>query len=439
MIRNTMIMVIKDLRLFLRDKVALMLAVLLPIVLVTVFCSIMTGMGGGNGGMPSIEVALLDQDQSPASNAFVAAFGDMQGISLVLAEPASTRDDLVRLVHDGQRPFAVLLPEGFAAGSELELIRDPGRSMSLQILSIGLVRALFETRGEELLWEIQSRSLEAAGIPAEWTTRIEAFTTPFRQAMKSLFTDAAEEGHVSPDAEADGEDFDFQQFALQVLPIQTQDVLPSGRQEQITYMVSHSVSGMTVMMIMFSLVGFARTLLEERKDGTMRRLLCAPINPLTVLMSKFLGAFMVGMCLVFILFAYAALVFDFSFLPHWDTVLVISLATVASSTAFALLIAVVSTSDKQADGLSTILILVMSALGGAWMPLMFMPEAVRTVGQFTLTYWSIEAYQSVFWSGLHWTNPTILKDLGVLLGLAVVLVFVAARVFQRRRLSGFAS
>ena len=53
-------------------------------------------------------------------------------------------------------------------------------------------------------------------------------------------------------------------------------MVPEGRQEDISYMVSHAVSGMTVMMLMFSLMGFARSLLEERKDGTLRRLLCAP-------------------------------------------------------------------------------------------------------------------------------------------------------------------
>ncbi len=447
MIRTALLMVGKDLRLFVRDKVALMLAVLLPLVLVTVFGTIMSGMGGGGGGggMPAVDLALLDLDDSATSRAMVAALADMDGIDLDVRAPTGDADAdraaLRELVHDGDVPFAAVLPPGFGEGAELRLLRDPGRDLSQQLLMIGLVRALFEVRGEDMAWELQNRALAEAGIPEEWMARVEAFTIPFRAAMESLFDDADAAGLLA-DADADGsaadddEDADtgpdFQDIMMAVLPVEAEDVLPEGRQSNITYMVSHAVSGMTVMMLMFSLVGFARSLLEERDDGTLRRLLCAPIDVRAILLSKALGSWVVGLGLTLILFVYASMLFDLDVASRWDTLLVISAVTAASTTGFALLIAAVATSDKQADGLSTILILVMSALGGAWMPLLFMPEVVQTAARFTLPFWSIDAYQSTFWNGLHWTDPAVLRNLGVLLAVAAALFVVASRLFRRR-------
>ncbi len=453
-LRTALYLLAKDLRLFVRDRVALMLAVLLPIVLVTVFGSIMSGMGGDDegGGMPTVEVALLDLDDSEASREFVEALGSMDGISLLVMHPDAPREELVSIVNDGERPFSIVLPPGFGEGDDLQLIRDPGRAMSQQLLTIALVRALFETRGEDVLWDLQRRGLEAAGIPPEWAERVESFTKPFRYAMERMFQEAGDQGLLKGSGDSDsaastgGEAVDqdgaqnvstapdFSKIVNAMLPVQFQDVVPSGRQENMTYMIAHAVSGMTVMMLMFSLVGFARTLLEERDDGTLRRLLCAPIAPSTILLGKFLGALVVGIGLTCVLFLHSWVMFDLDVLQYWDSVLVVSIMTAACTSGFALLIASVATSDKQADGLSTILILTMSALGGAWVPLMLMPSAIQTAARFTLPFWSIDAYQRIFWNGLHWTEPGILTNLGVLLGLTVALCAVAHALFRRRYL-----
>jgi len=321
MLRAAWIMLCKDLRLFLGDRVALLLAVLLPIVLVTVFGTVMSNMagGGGGGGMPAVDLMLLDEDGSDASRAFVESLRESDGVDLtiLLLEKdgiTRTREDLAAYVHDGETPFAVRLPSGFGEGADLELLRDPGRDLSQQLLSISLVRALFEARGEDLIWDIQRRSMTAAGIPDEWMQRVDAFTTPFRLAMESLFEDAEQEGLLDDDetgaaASDGGGDLDFAAILDAVLPMQVADIAPEGRDQNVTYIIAQAVSGMTVMMLMFSLVGYARSLLEERDQGTLRRLLLAPVDRRAVLLSKFLGTYVVGLILKLILFVCASLLF----------------------------------------------------------------------------------------------------------------------------------
>jgi ABC-type multidrug transport system permease subunit len=74
----------------------------------------------------------------------------------------------------------------------------------------------------------------------------------------------------------------------------------------------------------------------------------------------------------------------------------------------------------------------MSAIGGAWMPLNIMPTLVRQLARGTLTFWSIDAFQASFWYSKHWTDPVVLTDLAVLLGVAAGLSALAAWLFGRR-------
>ena len=228
----------------------------------------------------------------------------------------------------------------------------------------------------------------------------------------------------------------MQSVMQDLLPVTRTEVAPEGRQQQISYQVSHAVSGMTVMMLMFSLVGCGRSLLTERDRGTLRRLLAAPIDSRAILLSKFISVFLIGMILIAVLFTFSALVFHLDVLGRLDTLLVLSAATALACTGFAIAIAAWAQTEKQADGISTLLILLMSSIGGCWIPLMLMPKAVQLVAHFTLPYWSLSGFQGAFWYDLHWTNPDMLRFIGVQLAIAVALSALAALLFRRRYRAG---
>jgi ABC-2 type transport system permease protein len=247
---------------------------------------------------------------------------------------------------------------------------------------------------------------------------------------------AGANGAAGTDGASDGGTPDLSTFLQDMLPVTRTEVAPEGRAAEINYQISHAVSGMTVMMLMFSIVSFARSLLEERTGGTLRRLLAAPIDPRALLLSKLLTSMILGMLLVSVLFTFAGLVFDIDMLSRWDTLLVLSLATTLACTAFALAIAAWARSDKQADGISTLLILVMAPIGGCWMPLMFMPPVVRAAARFTLPYWSVVGFQGSFWYGQHWTDPPMLASIGVLVGIGIAGLLFAQRMFRARYLAG---
>ncbi|HTE04926.1 MAG TPA: ABC transporter permease [Planctomycetota bacterium] len=379
----------KDLLLYSRDRTALALGFLLPIALVTIFGFVMGHMGGGGDALPAIDVAVVDEDGSAASAALVAALRGSEMLDARFPKPGKdgapghwTREDALGFVRNGDRPAALVIPAGYGAGAaRLEVLADPGRGMEKRLLDVALLRALFQAGGS---------------------------------------------GSALPDMDA---------MLQQMLPVTRTDVAPEGRDRQMSFQISHAVSGMTVMMLLFSLVGFSRSLLEERAQGTLRRLLAAPIDPRALLLSKLASSMIIGMALIAVLFTFATFAFHLDVLSRWDTLLVASVATALACTAFALAIAGWAATDKQADGVSTLLILVMAPLGGCWIPLMVLPPVVRMVAQFTLPYWSLTTFLGSFWYGQHWTEPPMLKSLGVLLAIAAALFWLATVLFRRRYLA----
>jgi ABC-2 type transport system permease protein len=95
-------------------------------------------------------------------------------------------------------------------------------------------------------------------------------------------------------------------------------------------------------------------------------------------------------------------------------------------------VAAFSPNAQAASGLATLLVLTMSAMGGAWFPLSLMPEFVQTLGKFTLVYWSMEGFAQVLWAGHSFTQ--LLPTWGVLVGIAAGVMALAVWRLNRSKL-----
>jgi len=191
-----------------------------------------------------------------------------------------------------------------------------------------------------------------------------------------------------------------------------------------------------VMMLMFSLVGAGGTLLEEQADGTLLRLQLTPAAGPSILFGKQLAMGFVGLLQLAVLFVYGALVFDVPVFAAPLALVLASLALVFACTGLGLFFATACRSRKQLEGLSTLVILVMSCVGGAWFPREVTPDWFQTAGLFTVTAYAMDAFHGVLWYGKG-LLPTaelggVWLDVGILIGIGLGLNAAAARLYRRR-------
>jgi len=403
MLRTAWTVAAKDLRLFLRDQVALLMSFALPIVLATVFGAAMSSMMDDEPAS-RVEVHFEDLDQSPQSKALLFELQSCAALRIEL------RNDVRARVENGAAPAAILVPAGFgadvAAGRKprIVLYRDPAKEIEQQILAGNLVPVLMRAAGPAVAKEMTKRGMEAMGFPAG-----------MRDMAESMFDSRAVPAQAG---ESSKNPFDFDEGGAEALGLSVEDVAGGPNPSRKAAGGSHAIAGIAVMMLLFGLSACGGTILEEEVSGTLQRVRLTPNAGASVLLGKMIFTVAVGLAQLVVLFAYGGLVFEVPILHDPIALVVHSVAVACAAAGFGLCLAVLCRTRKQLEGLSTLLILTMSALGGSWFPLAIVPEWFRTVGHFTLNAWAMDGYQGLFWYG---------KDLGgIAVDVAVLFAIAAA-------------
>jgi len=161
--------------------------------------------------------------------------------------------------------------------------------------------------------------------------------------------------------------------------------------------VTRIVGGFAVMFLLFSLSGIISAFFEEKNFGCIKRLLCSPVKRSHILWGKYFFSLIIGIIQLLVLFLIAWAAFDVDVFSNFFNLLIVIVVSAAAAVAFGMLITAVSKTQDQASGLSTLFILTMSALGGAWFPVTLLPEWLQSLARVTITYWSVEAFLQVLW------------------------------------------
>jgi len=195
---------------------------------------------------------------------------------------------------------------------------------------------------------------------------------------------------------------------------------------------SQVVGGWAMQFLLFALVWSANSLFLERDLGIFLRILSGPVSRAAILWSKFLYGIFVGMIQLLVLFAAGQLLFHVSLLAHLPLLALSCLGAAASCSAFGMLLAALSPSVEVARGLSTCCILLMSALGGAWFPIRFMPAYLQQLSRLTLVSWSIDSFRLALAPAATFAGQ--LPGLEVLAGMAALFLAAAWLRFDRGKI-----
>ena len=136
-----------------------------------------------------------------------------------------------------------------------------------------------------------------------------------------------------------------------------------------------------------------------------------------------------GIIQLMFMFMFGCIMFQIDIFTNIFNLMLIIIAASVACTALGMLIAAFSQTRQQANGLGTLLILSMSAIGGAWFPTSFMPSTIQFFSKLTVVYWSIDGFMEVLWRGVGFT--AIVPHLLVLFGIGGIFNIVSVRQFKK--------
>ena len=116
---------------------------------------------------------------------------------------------------------------------------------------------------------------------------------------------------------------------------------------------------------------------------------------------------------------------------HLSSLVIMIFSIAFACSGFGIVIASFAKTRQQVQGYSSIIILVMSGLGGSMIPIFVMPEIMQKIAVFTINYWGIQGIYDIFWKLIPLTDSTFLLKVFVLLCIGFFLNFIALLIFRR--------
>jgi ABC-2 type transport system permease protein len=190
-----------------------------------------------------------------------------------------------------------------------------------------------------------------------------------------------------------------------------------------------TVPGNAVLFGFFIALTCALGFAEERRSGTWRRLLAAPVPPWQLLVAKLVPYIALGMIQVTTLFAIGAYGFGMKIGGSVLALGVLTLGVSCCATALGLMIASFSQTEKQISSLGSVLILIMGLVGGCMFPRALMPAAMQQVGLFVPHGWALDGYYTLLvHQGTGFAD--VAKQIGAVYGFAALFAFIGLRRFK---------
>ena len=141
---------------------------------------------------------------------------------------------------------------------------------------------------------------------------------------------------------------------------------------------------------------FAVSLVTERKEGTLTRLLTAPLSSYHLLGSKALACFLTTILVSFIVMLVGVLLFGIQVASYFK--LALGLVIVAGSfVGVMMLLSVLGKTERATSGIGWAVLLVFAMIGGGMLPLFFMPDWLKALSSISPIKWGILALEGAIW------------------------------------------
>jgi ABC-type multidrug transport system permease subunit len=187
--------------------------------------------------------------------------------------------------------------------------------------------------------------------------------------------------------------------------------------------------GVLAMNVMFSsLWGVGWVVVRYRKNGVLRRLKATPLRPFEFLAAQVLSRLLVVLGASLVVFVGAALVLDFPMRGSYAALALVFTTGALCMISLGLLVAARLRTEELADGILNLISWPMLLLSGVWFSLEGASPAAQALSQvFPITH-MVAAARRVMIDGAGAVE--VLPELGLLAGLALILLIAAAWLFR---------
>jgi ABC-2 type transport system permease protein len=403
----------KDLRLLSRNRATLFFALGWPI-LIALFFGYVFGGGGEKGRIP---VVVVDEDGTGEAARLV---GRLQAES-ALQITSAPREEATRLVRQGKRSAAVIVPRGYGEASNrlfhgaparLELEVDPARMAEGSMIAGILTGAAMQSMQDLFTDPSRTRAMVdrtlgelAAAPPGKRRDETSVFLGQLR-----TFVDGAPGPEPATGSGSPGRGPGWKPLEIERREVRNEKVGPRSAFD-LTFPQG------ILWGVIGSALGFALSLVTERTRGTLLRLETSPLSRLDVLLGKALACFLAIAAVETLLLGIGAAFFGIR-PASWAMLAAAAIAVATCFVGIMMTVAVLGKTEQSAGGLGWAIMMPLAMFGGGMIPLFVMPSWMQTVSNVSPVKWGILALEGATWRGFSAAEMALPLGVLVLVGLA---------------------
>ena len=414
-----------DIRLYLSDRRAVVVGVLVPILIAAFFGYIFRGTGQSDDA-GKIPIAIVDEDRSEVSHAIAADLAADKLLQVTALVRTAAREQ----VKAGKQNAAVVFPQGFGEQAtralfsglgkpQVEVLVDPSQTTGARVIAGLLAQYSMQEISKEAFTGALGRStidgLLADLDKQEPTTKSADLKALLQSARKLIDAQDA----TAADKPGTGAQRGFGlsiPYTVASTEVTARDTAPYNG-------YAHSFAGMAVQFILFAGIDAGVLLLLTRQRGIWQRLRSAPLRRSEFMLARALATTLISLFQFSLIYLAAALVFKVRIEGSWPGFIGVAIAFCLLNAAFGLMLATLGRSAPTTRGFASMATLLLVMIGGAWVPAFVFPRWLQQVSLYAPTRWAVDGLDGATWRGLPFSSAVL--PIVVLAGSAAICMAVA--------------
>ena len=407
----------KELLLLIRDKIGLSILFIMPILLIIVMTLIQDAVFS-NINEEGFPIIFINNDNDTLGNRVEEGLRNTEMIDYfdhVNGEKA-TYNSAKEAIKKGEFLIGVYIPKGATETVKENVFNIVAESIGNYNDSLVVKQRDVEVK--IIIDPIASKSfvLSISSILREYISSVKTrimFET-FKDEISSLLPEKP---------------IDNSKYLNQKIISYNQEYASNLLNESAPSSVQHNLPAWTIFSLFFIVIPLVGSIMREKTEGSVFRFHTIPASYLLQINAKvvvYISVCMLQFVLMLVigLFLMPLLGMDRLILgDSYFSLFIIALTTSMAATAYAVLIGSLAKTQQQGSILGSLSILVLSAIGGIWVPTYIMPDTMRIISKFSPLNWSLDGFYGLFLRGEGLID--ILPQTGLLVGFFILCLTLA--------------
>ena len=418
--------IIKDVRVLLRDKVGILLMLIMPVSLVIVVTSIQNSTFQL---MNKNKMVLLvsNQDTGKLAPQLITAI-DKIGMFRVSELPKGTDSaTMTNRLHSKEAELGIIIPKDFS----VKVAERAKASANKALKSFGLNADSVKTKPgttEPINMYYNPVLQEQLRLSVDGALRSALQLVESRETLRNLYFSINDKPLP---AKLENEMLSSKTAINQIPTSRNGDrLIPNATQ--------HNVPAWTIFAMFFIVISLGGSVVREKVSGSFIRLKTMPTNYTVGLLSKQIVYLGVTMFQALVIFSIGVWLFPSMGLPPLNIpadvagLVLVTVLTGWCAVSYAICVGVFAKTQEQANGFGAVSIVILAAIGGLMVPSYVVSGPMKALVNFSPLHWCIEAYYGLFLEGGRFSD--VVTNIIPLIGITLLLQVITVIGLKRKNL-----